>query len=150
MQHLLDFIHEHNFEQQLYLAVQTPEGSLRLTWQRQENLDDLWQVSAADGGEPELVHCGDLLDHLEERGVDLAAFARELRGIVLTQLEVADILLRDAKQLLGPEVVQRRLFELRGSALKLSAAQDTRPSLTLLQGEAVAPSARTGKLTLVR
>ena len=78
---------------------------------------------------------------------------RELRAIVLTHIAVADIVLRDAKRALGPEVVQQRLFELR-AATTLSAAQarvqETEPSLTLIQGEAVVPSARIGKLKLIR
>lgn len=154
MQHLLDFIHEHSLDQQLFLVVETPEGALSLTWRRSEDADGLWDVSPASGDEPgERVHYGDLLDYLEVREVDLDALERELRAIVLTHIAVADIVLRDAKQALGAEVVQQRLFELR-AASQLSAAQarlqETEPSLTLIQGEAVVPSARIGKLKLIR
>lgn len=155
MQHLLDFIHEHNLEQQLYLVVETPEEPISLTWRRQPGADDLWEVQSATGeGEVQLVHYGDLLDHLEEREVNLAAVERELRAIVLTNIAVADIVLRDARQALGNEAVQRRLFELRASASQLSAAtqahSEPRPSLTLIPGEAAHSSARIGRLKLVR
>lgn len=154
MQHLLDFIHQHSLDQQLFLVVETPEGALSLTWQRSEEADGLWDVGPASGEEPgERVHYGDLLDHLEAREVDLDALERELRAIVLTHIAVADIVLRDAKQTLGPELVQQRLFELRASATKLSAAralEEAQPSLTLIQGEAVVPTARIGRLKLVR
>lgn len=155
MQHLLDFIHEHSLDQQLFLVVETPEGALSLTWRRNEDADGLWDVSAASGEEPgERVHYGDLLDYLEVREVDLDALERELRAIVLTHIAVADIVLRDAKRALGPEVVQQRLFELRATTSKLSAAQasmqQTEPCLTLIQGEAATPSARIGRLKLIR
>jgi hypothetical protein len=155
MQHLLDFIHEHNLEQQLYLVVETPEEAISLTWRRQPGADDQWEVQSATGdGEVELVHYGDLLEHLEEREVDLTAVERELRAIVLTNIAVADFVLRDARQVLGSEAVQRRLFELRASASQLSAAQaqvsEPRPVLTLIHGEALASSPRIGRLTLVR
>ncbi|HET8935128.1 MAG TPA: hypothetical protein VFN67_16885 [Polyangiales bacterium] len=155
MQHLLDFIHEHSLDQQLFLVVETPEGALSLTWRRNEDADGLWDVSPASGEQPgEQVHYGDLLDHLEVREVDLAAFERELRAIVLTHIAVADIVLRDARRALGPEVVQQRLLELRATATKLSAAQarvqEAATCLTLIQGEAVMPSARIGRLKLIR
>jgi hypothetical protein len=155
MQHLLDFIHEHNLEQQLYLVVETPEGAISLTWRRQPDADDQWEVQSATGeGAIELVHYGDLLDHLEAREVDLVGIERELRAIVLTNIAVADVVLRDARQALGNEAVQRRLFELRATASQLSAAQEQvrepRPILMLIHGEAVHSSPRTGQLTLVR
>lgn len=155
MQHLLDFIHEHNLKQQLYLVVETPEGAISLTWRRQPGADDQWEVQSATGqGAVELVHYGDLLDHLEAREVDLVGIERELRAIVLTNIAVADVVLRDARQALGNEAVQRRLFELRATASQLSAAKEQlsepRPSLTLIPGEAVHSSPRTGQLTLVR
>lgn len=155
MQHLLDFIHEHNLEQQLYLVVETPEGALSLTWRRQADADGQWEVQSACGeGAVELVHYGDLLDHLEQREVDLTGLERELRAIVLTNIAVADVVLRDARQVLGNEAVQRRLFELRASASQLSAAHvqlsEPRPMLTLIRGAASKSSPRTGQLTLVR
>jgi hypothetical protein len=155
MQHLLEFIHEHSLDQQLFLVVETPEGALSLTWQRDEAADGLWDVGPASGEQPgERVHYGDLIDYLEQREVDLTALERELRAVVLTHIAVADIVLRDAKQALGPEVVQRRLYELRATASKLSAAQarvrEERPSMTLIQGEAVEPTARIGRLKLIK
>lgn len=155
MQHLLDFIHEHNLEQQLYLVVEAPEGALSLTWKRQTEADDEWEVQLATGeGAVELVHYGDLIDHLELREVDLAAVERELRAIVLTNIAVADVVLRDARQALGNEAVQRRLFELRASATLLSAAQArfgvSAPCLSLIRGEALESSPSIGRLTLVR
>lgn len=155
MQHLLDFIHQHSLEQQLYLVVEAPRGALALTWQRQEDADDMWEVQALSGDEPvERVHFGDLLDHLEEHEVDPEDVERELRAVVLTHIAVADVVLRDAKQVLGPAVVQSSLFELRSTALKLTAAQaqerEARPSLTLIHGQAVETSARSGRLSLVR
>jgi hypothetical protein len=157
MQHLLDFIHEHSLEQQLYLTVEAPAGALALTWQRQAGEDDVWEVRAlaADSGEEvEHVHYGDLLDHLEERGADLSALASELRAIVLTYVAVADVVLSDARQLLGPVALQQRLYELRPSrnpsALAEARMPEPRLSLTVVKGEAAEPSARTGKLQLVR
>lgn len=155
MQHLLDFIHEHSVEQQLYLVVEMPEGALSLTWRRQAGADDQWEVQSATGeGAIELVHYGDLVDHLEAREVDLVAVERELRAIVLTHIAVADVVLRDAREVLGNEAVQRRLFELRASASQLSAAHarisEPRPALTLIRGEAAESSACIGRLTLVK
>lgn len=155
MQHLLDFIHEHSLDQQLFLVVETPEGALSLTWRRDEAADGLWDVgSASDEAPGERVHYGDLIDYLEEREVDLTALEHELRAIVLTHIAVADIVLRDARQALGPEVVQRRLYELRATATRLSAAEarvrEERPSMTLIQGEAVETTARIGRLKLIK
>lgn len=82
MQHLLDFIHEHIRENQLYLVVDSAEGEIELRWQRQDG-DDVWQLRVKQAGSgAEVVHYGDLLDHLEALGADMSAVERELHAIV--------------------------------------------------------------------
>jgi hypothetical protein len=155
MQHLLDFVHEHTLEERLYLVVDSPEGELELTWQRGAVHDGVWQVKRRNVDEaPARVHYGDLLDHLEAMGADMGAMGRELHALVMTQIAFADVVLRDATQLLGYETVQMVVAGHRSFALQLKAAVErvTGPArrLELVPGGASESSAGTGNLTLVR
>jgi hypothetical protein len=155
MQHLLDFIHEHTLEEQLYFVAATPVGELELMWRRGLG-ENLWEVRPNKCEGPwQPVHCGDLLEHLEERGVDMQAVERELQAMVVTQLAFADVVLRDATQLLGRDVVQRAVHrhrdfmtELQGAIQRL--ASPGRASMIVVPGGGDQTSAREGHLTVVR
>lgn len=154
MQHLLDFIHEHSLEQQLYIAVPSSDGDLELLWQRRSG-DNVWQVQLRGGaGEAELIHAGDLLDHLESRGANMEAIERELRALALVQIAFADLVLQDARQVLGADAVRQAVVGYRGfvSELQAAAARLAPPerSLAVVQGAGDAQTEpRTGHLKLV-
>src|SRR5262245_27197222 len=107
MQQLLDFIHEHTLEEQLYFIAPSRTGGLELTRQRPV-APDYWQVRpSACEGPAELVHRRNLLSALSARAVDMLKVERELQSIVVTQIAFADMVLRDASALLGTDGVRR-------------------------------------------
>ena len=155
MQHLLDFIHEHTLEEQLYLIAATPAGELELLWQRCPGQDN-WQIRPRQCEGPfELVARADLLSSLERRGVDMACIERELNVMAMTQIAFADIVLRDAAKALGRDFVDQAV---RGHAQfmdELQAAlrrliEPARPSMVMHQGGGAQSSSRGRHLTLVR
>jgi hypothetical protein len=156
MQHLLDFIHEHTLEQQLFIAVSSAEGDLELLWQRWSGEDNVWQVQLRGKvGETALIHAGDLLDHLESRGADMEAIERELQTMVVVQIAFADVVLQDARQVLGADAVRRAVVGYRGFVSELQAtAERIAPSernLVAVPGAGDAQTEpRTGHLKLVR
>jgi hypothetical protein len=94
------------------------------------------------------------LDALEQRGADMPALERELQAVVVTRIAFADMLLRQAKQVLGDEAVRRSLAEHREFELQLRAAvarilPPDQP-VTLLAGGGAQTAMRTGHLKLVR
>ena len=145
MQHLLDFIQEHSLEERVHLAVPGEDGRLELTWRRSPGSDDLWHVCAEDEGRIEPVHFGDLLDHLELRGADMAALERELQAIVRIQVACADVVLREARQVLGHDVVRRVV-----AAPRTPAREPVRDALTVIEGTGERTAARSGHLKLLR
>jgi hypothetical protein len=155
MQHLLDFINDHTLDEQLYLVVDTPAGELELLWRRQVDAG-LWQLRPNKCEGPwQLVHRGDLLDHLEERGVDLPLVEHELKAMVITQIAFADIVLRDAAVLLGRDVVQQAVRQHRGFMAELQGEirrliEPPRPSMVVVNGGGAQTLVRAGHLTVVR
>ena len=154
MQHLLDFIHEHTLERHAYLVIASPEGDLELSWQHKTGADGLWHVRPHRSQEPgTLVHYGDLLDFLESLGADMQALQRELEAMVITHVAFADGVLREARQVLGADLVQQTLADQRAFALQLRAAVThmIQPvhSMKVLSGGGAQTRARTGHLTLV-
>ncbi|MEY4514041.1 MAG: hypothetical protein RLZZ450_6163, partial [Pseudomonadota bacterium] len=105
MQHLLDFIHDHRFEEQLYCVLQATGGELELSWCRSS--DPLhWQVRRQKSqSAAERIPRTRLLAYLAEHGADLAEFERELKAAVTSQIVVAHHLLTDARSALGEELV---------------------------------------------
>jgi hypothetical protein len=155
MQHLLDFIHDHVIEEQLYLVVETPAGDLELLWQRQVGTEH-WQVRPNQCAGPwELVPRTDLLRSLEARGANMVDLERELHGLIATQIVFADILLRDAHKLLGDEAVRNALHSYREFITLLQASvrqllEPARPSLVVVAGDAAQTPTRSGHLTVIR
>jgi len=158
MQHLLDFIHEHTLEEQLYLVVQTHAGELELIWQRHSEPEH-WQIRPNKCEGPwELVERTRLLDALARRAIDLTRLERELTAMVLTQVAFADLVLRHATNLLGPDVVRRALIGHREFMGELKAAVDRltapppalRPSMRVVAGGGAQSDARAGHLNVVR
>lgn len=155
MQHLLDFIHEHTLERQLYFAVDTAEGELEMHWQRQVGEDDLWEVRLRESkGDEERVHYGDLLDVLEQRGADMAAVEQQLQALVVTQLAFADAVLRDATALFGVRAVDQARSVHRGFIHELERTVEhmTAPAvgMAVVRGGGAESSAPVGRLALVR
>ena len=155
MQHLLDFIHDHTLEEQLYLVAPTPAGELELLWQRCPGQDH-WQIRPRQCEGPyELVARADLLSSLERRGVDMPTVERELNVMAMTQIAFADIVLRDASRQLGRDFVDQAI---RGHAQFLDELQaalrrllePATPSMVVHQGGAAPTSTRTRHLKLVR
>ena len=109
MQHLLDFVHEHTLEEQLYLVVETGTGELELLWQRRHDANS-WQVREhRSDAAYESVPRAELIDSLRAKGAIMERVERELRAIAMTQIAFADMLLRDAHTALGREFVYAAL-----------------------------------------
>ena len=154
MQHLLDFIHEHILDQQLYVVLPASEGDLELTFRRELGQDDLWQVRPLGSQEAgERIHYGDLLDALESRGADLEALQRELQVLIVNRIAFADMLLRQAKEVLGADTVRRTLADHRAFESQLRAAVErllpSAPAIAVLAGGGAQTATRTGHLKLV-
>ena len=109
MQHLLDFVHEHTLEEQLYMVVDSRSGELELLWQRRHDAGS-WQLRP-HGSELafEAVARAELIDALRARGADLTQLERELRAVAMTQIAFADMLLRDANTSFGRDFVHAAL-----------------------------------------
>jgi hypothetical protein len=155
MQHLLDFIHDHVVEEQLYLVVETPAGDLELIWQRSGSAD-VWQVRPSGCEGPwELVPRSDLLRHLAARAANMVDLERQLHGLVATQIVFADLILRDAHKLLGDDAVRKALRSYREFVALLQASvrqllEPARPSLVVVPGDAAQTPTRSGHLTVIR
>jgi hypothetical protein len=155
MQHLLDFVHDHVIEDQLYLVVETPAGDLELIWHRQVSADD-WQLRPFHCEGPwELIPRTELLQRLAARHTNMVGVERELHGLVATQIVFADIILRDAHKLLGDDAVRNALHSYREfvTLLQVSVRQllePARPSLVVVSGDAVQTPTRSGHLTVIR
>jgi hypothetical protein len=155
MQHLLDFIHDHMVEEQLYLVVETPAGDLELIWHRNGDADH-WEVRPSGIEAPwQRVPRRQLLPHLADRNANMVDLERELHGMVATQIVFADIILRDAHRLLGDGAVRDALHSYREFVVLLQASvrqllEATRPSLVVVAGEADLTPTRSGHLTVIR
>jgi hypothetical protein len=109
MQHLLDFVHEHTLEEQLFLVVETSSGELELLWQRRHDSNS-WQLRPYKSEAAyENVARAELLDTLRGKGAVMERVERELRAIAMTQIAFADMLLRDANTALGRDFVNDAL-----------------------------------------
>lgn len=152
MQHLLDFIVEHSLETQLYFVAASPAGDLELLMKRSEHVDH-WQVRPLRREGPlELVHRSQLIEHLEQRGANMEGVKRELHAMLAAQIAFADMVLRDANQELGPELVERFVAANQTFILQLKAAveQLTRPAMQVVHGGGEQTTSRAGHLTIVR
>jgi hypothetical protein len=156
MQYLLDFVHDHALEEQLYCVLPSAAGELELTWRRSSDAEH-WVARRTKTTEPaRRVPRAALLAYLAERGADLSLFERELMVSVGAQVALAFQLLTDARRTLGSEMVDAMLRGHQQFARELTAAVAslTAPKLKLVQGDAVlaepAPKGmRSGHLALV-
>jgi hypothetical protein len=155
MQYLLDFIQEHMITDALGIALDGAEGRLELLYRRSPDRDNGWLIRVIGSEAPaRCVPHAQLLETLQALGVDMQALQSELHALLTTQVTFAELLLRDATQLLGaalPASTQAARRELLGLLwLSLQELNESeRPSLHALQGDAVETPARTGHLTLV-
>jgi hypothetical protein len=160
MQHLLDFVHEHTLEEQLYLVVEVAAGELELLWQRRHHPSS-WQLRPHKSDAAyQLVERESLLDSLQQRGASMERVEAEFRAIVMTQIAYASLLLGDAKSSLGQELLQAATSshqefarELNGAITELVIRPMSRsapkPSLQLVIGGGVQSETRTGHLRVV-
>jgi hypothetical protein len=155
MQHLLDFIQEHTLEEQMYFVAQCPAGDLELQWRRAE-AQDHWQIRPGRCEGPwKRIHRSDVIRELESRHADMVGVKQELTAMLAAQIAFADMVLRDAKQELGRDLVQRYVLAHQGFLTELQAAVEQlvvrpRASLVMVSGGGAQTSVRAGKLTLVR
>jgi hypothetical protein len=155
MQHLLDFIQEHSLEEQLYFAVPSATGDLELLWRRDVAADH-WQLRLRGvAGPGQLVERGTLIQTLQSRGADMGAVKRELNAMLAAQIAFADMVLRDANQQLGRDLVQRYVRGHQGFITELQAAiekvtQPPRPAMKVVDGGGAQTELRAGHLTIVR
>lgn len=157
MQHLLDFVHEHTLEEQLYLVVDTAAGPLEVLWQRHHDADS-WQLRPHQAEAAyEHVARSALLDTLRARGANMERVERELRAIVMTQIAFADMLLRDADACLGREVVESAVMGHREFLSQLKSAvselvirpAQKKPSMKVLNGGGAQSETRSGHLRVL-
>jgi hypothetical protein len=152
MQQLLDFIHDHRFEERLYCVLRAAGGELELSWCRTS--DPLhWQVRRQNSKLPaDRVPRARLLVYLAEHGADLGEFERELKAAVASQIVVAHHLLTDARRALGEEVVSEALRGHEEFARELveAVASLTAPRFTVVVGDGLQTCARSGHLALVQ
>ena len=155
MQHLLDFIQEHTLEEQLYFIAPTAAGELELSWRRNE-APDYWHLRLRRAEGPwELVHRGELIQQLESRGVDMTVVKGELNAMLAAQIAFADMVLRDANQQLGQNVVERFVLGHQDFITELQAAIEqltvrARPSMVVVTGGGAQTETRAGHLSIVR
>lgn len=155
MQHLLNFIQEHTLEDQLYFVASCPAGALELTWRRNEARDH-WQVRPyRTAGPAELVPRGELIHSLQARDADMAGVKRELHAMLAALIAFADMVLREANQQLGPDLVERFVRGQRDFLQELQAAVEQlavrpAPSMELIEGGGAETRLRAGHLSLVR
>lgn len=154
MQHLLDFIHEHTLEEQLYCILGSPAGELELLWNRQRDAKH-WQLRRHKSDQAwEPIAREHLLHSLTARGADLVKLERELHAVASGQIALANMVLRSASELLGKDAVQSALSgheefarELTWTITQLTGP--ARPNMTLVQGGGVQSETRSGHLTLI-
>jgi hypothetical protein len=157
MQHLLDFVHEHTLEEQLYFVVDVATGELELTWQRRVTPEH-WQLRPRYcEGPAELVQRAQLLHTLAARSVDMSRVERELQSLIATQIAFADMVLSDANALLGADAVERAVLGHQSFMGQLHAAVERvrqpatppSPPLVVLPGGGARSELRSGHLTVV-
>ena len=161
MQHLLDFVHEHTLEEQLYIVVEAQAGELELLWQRRHHPSS-WQLRPHKSDAPyQMVERESLLHTLAERAADMERVETELRAIVMTQIAYANLLLHDARENLGQELLQAATIgheefssELMGAVTELvikpaRKTQKPRAQLQLLPGGGIQSESRSGHLRVV-
>lgn len=163
MQHLLDFIHEHTIDEQVYLVAPTSAASLELMWKRRSDPEH-WQVRAYRADGPwQSVPKAELLALLERRGADMAAVERELNAMAVTQIVFADMVLCDARKRLGRDKVREAVLghrdfvkELRAALTKIQNEKERGPepppvreSMRVLAGSGEGCGERKGRLSLV-
>jgi hypothetical protein len=157
MQHLLDFIQEHTLDDQLYLVATCPTGELELLWRRGV-IESHWQIRPKRSDGPwELIHRSEVIAQLEQRGADMAVVKRELQAMLASLIAFADMVLRDANQQLGEQLVERfvsghRAFiqELEVAIGRLTDAPQPAPAMEVVPGGGAQTSVRTGHLSIVR
>ncbi|MDD9944432.1 MAG: hypothetical protein OXU20_25530 [Myxococcales bacterium] len=177
MQHLLDFIHEHTLDEQVYLVLSLRGVDTELLWERRRDGDE-WRLRPKQinydtpDGEPGdnrdlasgwcRVHKDVLVDHLRNHGANMQTLESELRALVMTQIVFADMVLCDARKALGRDVVRKAVLSHRdfvgelNSALRrlvpAAAAQKRikrRTPLAVIAGEGHCTEARSGHLSIV-
>ena len=141
-------------ETQLYFVAASPAGDLELLWQRND-APEHWQLRPyRSPGPAELIHRGELIERLEQRGVDMLGVKRELHAMLAAQIAFADMVLRDADQELGRELVERYVAANQTFILQLKAAveQVTAPkrAMKVVHGGGEQTASRAGHLNIVR
>jgi len=157
MQHLLDFVQEHMISDQLCIRVDSGAGEIEVLQRRQPDRDSAWYVRVIPSADAAVrVPHTQLLATLQAQGVDMLAFERELHALLATQVTFAELVLRDAAQLLSAErnasahEAQRELLGILWLSLQeLEQAEPERPALRAISGEAGETPARAGHLSLV-
>ena len=155
MQHLLDFVHEHSVEPELFLSAATADGELELIWRRAQGEGEWLVRQRGCEGPVERVPRSGLLRHLETRAVDMRAIERQLQALVATQIVFADILLRDATKLLGCDALEstreahREFMTLLVTSVR-QLLEPARANVQLISGDAAQSPARTGHLKRIR
>src|SRR4051812_35303674 len=153
MQHLLDFIHQHSVDPEVYLLTGARPGDFELLWQRKDQPEHWFVRPFGCEGPAQLVHRTRLLTELAARRVDMARIERELHGMCAAQIAFADMVLSAAREQLGGDLVQGALrdyqtflSELRATVQRLT---EQPRSMVPIAGGGARSEARSGHLRVV-
>jgi hypothetical protein len=156
MQYLLDFVQDHMVADQLCIRLGSAAGELELLHVRGAPAQACWQVRATASYEPaRKLPRAQLLEYLKSLSVDMIALQSELHALLATQVTFAEVVLRDAAELLGlqpPAAAREARRELLGIlwlSLQELGPEPERPSLRAVNAETAETPARAGHLTLV-
>ena len=151
MQEIIDFIHEHTLENQVYVvAPRTRDGvEFEICFRRDGGRS--WRVRRRGAGAWAQVERTGIVQYLRVLGIDMTALENELRCTILTQVIFADMVLRDARKLLGPDVIRRTILDTRDfvGELRQTLQNLTRKRLSLIEGGGEQSESRQGHLSLV-
>lgn len=134
---LLKFIENYCFDEQLYLVLPIKKGGEEeLVWRRGEESRP-WAIRARyEGASWWRYEAEKLPAALERRGISLEALEQELRSHVLIHVTQAQLLLRDARGLLGRDAVEGALEgfdafsqELNGTVRELLGLSEPEPEV---------------------
>jgi len=135
MQHLLDFVQEHMISDTLRIVVAGATGEVEVLRRRAPDTDNGWLVRGiASSAAVQRVPHTRLLETLQAAGVDMCAFQSELHAWLATQVTFAELVLRNAAQLLGApqlrgaQAARRELHALLWLALQ--ELEDSEPART--------------------
>lgn len=151
LQALLEFIYEFALDEKVFLlALTAGDRHIELRWHRHA-APDTWRLRFDGGAEEATVPRSSLLAELRARGVRQDLLRRELHAVMVAQVVHADMLLGDARRLLGRETVRRAVLDHRAfmGELERTVRIAQRQPLMAIEGGGERSEGRRGHLKVV-